>query len=112
MIRDEGILVDARQLLAEISEKLERFHNLLYRASHARNPGNEIPELLAFSPEEWTQIAISIKHYQLNIQELKKATDQESFEEWFYRNGSMLGYLRDMVCSWYDRLPTPNQNKA
>lgn len=115
MIRNDGILVDARKLLEEISEKLERFHILLYRASQIdknNDPTKEIPELLAFSPEEWEQIAISIKHYQIHIKELKRATDQESFEEWFYQNGSMLGYLRDMVCAWYSRLPTPTPNKA
>ena len=112
MISDKEIIVDARKLLEEISEKLERFHILLYRASQTNDPTSEIPELLAFSPEEWEQIAISIKHYQIHIKELKRATDQESFEEWFYKNGSMLGYLRDMVFSWYSRLPTPTPNKA
>ena len=109
MIEKNGIEINVNDLIMDINGKLKNLHRILYGATKIKSQEELTDEMLTFSPDEWEMIAITIKHYDLNVRQLKSLKNQKDIERWFDRNTTFLGYLRDMVCAWDSRLPLRNK---
>lgn len=108
MITNKGIAIKASDCIDEINFKLSRLRDVLIGASNIKKEEDVTEDMMTFSPAEWENIAISIQHYQMAMNELKRYKrlgDDREIDDWFDRHTPFLGYLRDMVCAWYDRLP-------
>lgn len=105
----EGIEIHVDELINEINAKLKRMHEILHDATQVKSEEELTNEMLTFSPEEWEQIAITIKHYQMAMAKLRSIKEPDEARRWFAENATFLGYLRDMVCAWESRLPARNK---
>lgn len=107
MISKTAIEITTNECITEINTKLKRLHEILMECPKIEKEEDVSADMMTFSPEEWENIAISLKHYSFAIEKLKKCKEEgeESVEEWFYQYTPFLGYLRDMACAWYNRLP-------
>ena len=92
------------ELSKEISRKLSEFVRLLKDASTAKSDKDLNSIMFMYSPEEWEQIAITIKHYDYAMKMWKECKTSEQQLEWCETYWALLGYIRDMVASWYDRI--------
>lgn len=92
--------------IKEINLKIGRLASILRDAPKKPDDDNIIEDILTFTPEEWNTIDLIIKHYSLSMRKLNdaKAKGHDAITEWVTENLSLMGCIRDMVSSWYDRL--------
>lgn len=97
------------EILNEASECLDKFRVMLRDASKAESESDIDPIVLTFSPEEWEQIAFTIRHYQHFWNEYHKRKDYDDKTKWIVENAGFIALVRDLACSWYSRLEGGNK---
>lgn len=101
----KGIEMNITDIVNEIAIKLTKLHSIIDEGIKMGNDEQPTAEMLAFSPEEWETIAITIAHYNLFCDEYRTMKTNEEKRKFFESRASFLGYVRDMIAHWYDMIP-------